>query len=86
MASLAVKTLGQYEQAFYSLSMHCQHPAEERLRVYEGTATPRPGRSLCGLCGELLYDIEAQMTDPERPAGPSGQSIVGSGAVVARRR
>ena len=70
--------------------MHCQHPAEERLRVYEGTATPRPGRSLCGLCGELLYDIEelltAQGTAPVPSADPNGQGVAGSGAVGARRR
>jgi len=39
--------------------MACTHPPEERLRVYEGTATPRPDRALCGLCGELLYLVTA---------------------------
>jgi hypothetical protein len=54
--------------------MACRHPPEERLRVYEGRATPRPDRALCGLCGELLYDTTG-MASPEvadqhgRPVG-----------------
>lgn len=33
----------------------CHYPAEELQRVFEGGATPVPGRYLCGACGELLF-------------------------------
>lgn len=36
--------------------MGCLHPVEERHGVYEGRAVARPDRSLCSLCGELLYE------------------------------
>lgn len=35
--------------------MACLHPMEERQRVFEGRAEPRPDRGYCGLCGAVLY-------------------------------
>ena len=54
--------------------MPCTHPAEERLRVYEGTATPRTDRLLCGLCGELLYEVPAPVPPLKREAAPAPQA------------
>ena len=35
--------------------MACEHPGEERQRVYHGTSQARDDRQLCGLCGEIVY-------------------------------
>ena len=35
--------------------MRCEHPREERQRVYAGTARPAADREYCGLCGEVIY-------------------------------
>ncbi len=35
--------------------MACEHPGEERQRVYHGTTSPLADRQLCGLCGEIVY-------------------------------
>jgi len=50
--------------------MPCPHPVEERLRVYEGTATPRSDRLLCGLCGELLYEAPLPLLNRETAPAP----------------
>lgn len=54
--------------------MPCPHPVEERLRVYEGTATPRSDRLLCGLCGELLYEAAAPLPPLNRETAPAPQA------------
>jgi hypothetical protein len=52
--------------------MGCLHPVEERHGVYEGRAVARPDRSLCSLCGELLYE-------PVRPRRMASEPIEGRG-------
>ncbi len=51
--------------------MGCLHPLEERHGVYEGKAVARPDRSLCSLCGELLYEPVRRVAQAtrEQPEG-----------------
>ncbi|MEP7215097.1 MAG: hypothetical protein ABI782_02530 [Anaerolineaceae bacterium] len=48
---------------------------EERHRVYDGTAEPRPDRSFCSLCGLVVYEAVRERTI--RP--PSGSRQIASG-------
>ncbi|MCL4232511.1 MAG: hypothetical protein KJ053_13115 [Dehalococcoidia bacterium] len=50
--------------------MTCNHPREEWQRVYEGGATPVPGRFFCSSCGEHLYS-----ESPPHAAGPRAQAV-----------
>lgn len=43
--------------------MVCQHPREERQKVYAGRATPAADREYCSLCGEIIF-IVAVATRP----------------------
>ena len=50
--------------------MGCPHPPEEHQHVYDGRPLPRPGRFLCGLCGELLYLLPDGLTLNGPPPSP----------------
>lgn len=51
--------------------MACAHPVEERQRVYDGTAEPRPDRSFCSLCGLVVYEAVRERVARKIPRYPN---------------